>query len=117
MGSIKFHAIDLGGHTRGDTTFFFPFLLFFLLNMKRKKKKKARRLWKDYLQNADCVVYVIDAAERSRFDESRAELAVRSSLFDHNLFLLLDPDPKKKKKKKKKKRVSWLSLIFREYPS
>ena len=51
MGSIKFHAIDLGGHTR------------------------ARRLWKDYLQNADCVVYVIDAAERSRFDESRAELA------------------------------------------
>jgi small GTP-binding protein len=35
---------------------------------------KIRRLWRHYYQGTDAVVFVVDSADRERFDEARTEL-------------------------------------------
>lgn len=50
LAGINFKAFDLGGH------------------------EIARRVWKDYYAKVDAIVYLVDAADRDRFQESKREL-------------------------------------------
>lgn len=50
IGNIKFRTFDLGGHT------------------------VARKVWSEYFQQVDAVVYMVDTVDRERFAESKAEL-------------------------------------------
>jgi len=50
VGKIKFRTFDLGGH------------------------ETARRIWKDYYTSVDGIIFIVDAADRTRFQEAREEL-------------------------------------------
>lgn len=59
IGGIKFKTFDLGGH------------------------EVARKVWEEYVASANAIVYLIDIADQSRFDESYEAL---KSIMDSKQF-------------------------------
>jgi len=49
--NIKFRTYDLGGH------------------------ETARRIWKDYFASIDGIIFIVDAADKTRFNEAKEELS------------------------------------------
>ena len=49
IGNVNINAFDLGGH------------------------EAMRKIWREYTSGIDAIVYLVDAADRSRFEESKRE--------------------------------------------
>lgn len=76
MGGIKFTTFDLGGHAQGAA---FLFLLKYITQFVQFNVT-ARRVWKDYFPAIDAIVFIVDAADHSRFEEAKRELNVRARI-------------------------------------
>ena len=68
MGNMKFTTFDLGGHAQGRC--------FGVQKSGDICFVVARRVWKDYFPAVDSIVFLVDAVDRSRFAEAKAELDV-----------------------------------------
>jgi len=76
---MRFTTFDLGGHTQGiqvtivyvrhNVTHHYLELFIFINCM-----FPARRVWKDYFPAVDAIVFLVDASDRTRLPESKAEL-------------------------------------------
>ena len=50
VGNVQFHTFDLGGH------------------------ESSRQLWRNYWENIDGIVFLVDAVDSKRFNEAKKEL-------------------------------------------
>ena len=73
MGNMKFTTFDLGGHAQGAYGILPRDLRLYMHCL-----CSARRVWKDYFPAVDSIVFLVDAVDRTRFAEAKAELDVRS---------------------------------------
>jgi len=62
IGNRRFRAFDLGGH------------------------EAARRIWKDYYSDVDAIIFLVDAADRTRMMEAKNEL---HALFENESLRLI----------------------------
>jgi GTP-binding protein SAR1 len=62
IGNRRFRAFDLGGH------------------------EAARRIWKDYYSDVDAIIFLVDAADRTRMPEAKNEL---HALFENEALRLV----------------------------
>lgn len=69
LGSINFTTFDLGGHAQGR----FIILLFLIFNLFNKIFLLVRKVWKEYFPAIDAIVFLIDAWDRQRLNESFIE--------------------------------------------
>jgi GTP-binding protein SAR1 len=69
LGRIEFTAWDLGGHEQVISSFLLFFDRFLSCYF-----MQVRDLWEEFYSNADAVVFMVDSADKQRFDEAKGEL-------------------------------------------